>query len=605
MKRWTHLSLAGLVLAVATGCVDAGGNSPLAPDLAPGLAANERVPTYSEERPGTFADMADEALWAHVAHSGNVAVVGLRKPGTNRGVYRGRILVDGESWSNAKQAVAAQRGVTVIFADTLLPTVKVKLDGIAALQAVRKLPFVSYVEPIRAIGETGFSPSSCGSSGGSLGSSSNSPDEWGSTGALYYLPSGDVYSDRHVAQGIDRAWLRGAAGSGTHIGLIDTGMHDLPYFTPTQWAAGESAGRYLMHGRANWGLLSGPSGDTPCSHGTLMAGAIAAPRDGQNVVGVAYKANMLEVHHGGGDVWGVGADDAQSAIRLTASTLQNKSGGKIVSMAFQSLNWWWQVSDELSYWYNNVPTLLFFASAGTDAPSWAGVVFPASHGDVLAVTCSDYPSGSLSSRCSQGGKVEFMAYQYVPSYQYNNGGISRIGGSSNADAVIVGIAAQVWSKYPAASRAQVVQRMRESGDLWPTPSNTVGNGNVNAHRATGGLTRLRLDAPVSVAPYSSFNVMAVHDGEGPTFSYSWNSGHTGSTYAPVGSTAGAVPTRAYQTSYTAGAAGTSTLVQVTVADPSDGTQKTVSKWVAAQAQDPYECVDPMQPCCDPTDPMCY
>lgn len=605
MKRWTAVSLSTLFLVAAAGCSDIGGSSPVAPDLAPGLELNEQVPTYAEERPGTFADMPDESLWEHVAYSGRVAVVGLRKPGANRGVYKGRILVDRASWMNARQAVVTQRGVELIFADTLLPTVRVKLDDIDALRAVRKLPFVSYVEPIRAVGERGFEPTSCGSSGGSSGSSSGGPDLWAGTGTLYSLPSGDLYSDRHVATGVHRAWLRGAAGAGTHIGLIDTGMADLPYFY-SQWTAGESGGRYLMHGRTQWGLLSGPSGDTPCGHGTLMAGAIAAPRDGQNVVGVAYQANLLEVHHGGGDVWGVGADDAQHAIRLTANTLRYKSGGKLITMPFQSFNWWWQVSDEISYWHNTIPTLLFFGSAGTDAPPGVNVVFPANHGNVLAVTCATYPSGNLDSRCSGGSQVEFMAYQYTPSYQYNNTGISRIGGSSNANAVLVGIAAQVWSRYPSASRAQVVQRLRESGDLWPHyPQGTVGVGIVNAHRATGGLTRLRIDGPVSVAPYSTFQVMAVHDGEGPTFNYNWGNGHTGSTFAPAGTTAGAVPTRAYQVSYTAGAAGTSVLVQVTVTDPSDGTQKTESRWVAAQVQDPYSCVDPMQPCCDPTDPICY
>ena len=134
----------------------------------------------------------------------------------------------------------------------------------------------------------------------------------------------------------------------------------------------------------------------------------------------------------------------------------------------------------------------------------------------------------------------------------------------------------------------------------------MGWGLVNAYRAVGGMTHLYLDAPYAAAPYTSFTVMAKHDGEGPAFNYSWSNGHTGSVYFPVNtSQAQSLTERGYQATYTTGAAGTSVLVQVTVTDPSDGKQKTVSKWVASQVPDPYECVDPMQPCCDPTDPMCY
>jgi hypothetical protein len=605
MRRKLHLALPALLLGAAA-CSDQLPDSPLSPDLEGHFytASGQTVPTYAAERPGTFADMDDEKLWDFVAYSGNVAVVGLRKPGVNRGVYRGRILMNGEEWRNAAHAVTSQPGVTLIFADSLLPTVKVRLDGIEALRAVRRLPVVSYVEPVRAPGAGGFEPSSCGSSGGSSGSSSSGPDLWAGTGTTYYLPSGDLYSDRHVGTGIDKAWARGAAGQGTNIGLIDTGTADLyEFYAP--WTSGESAGRWLQHAHAMMGLLAGPPGDTPCGHGTLMAGAIGAARDGRNVVGIAYKANMLTVQHGGADVWGVGADHAQHAVRTAASNLRYKSGGKVLSLAFQSQNWWWQVSDEISYWYSTIPDLIYIGAAGTDV-NWVGVIFPADHADVLAATCAEYPSGQLSNRCTGGDLVDFMAYQWMPSFQYNNTGISRIGGSSNATATLVGITSQIWSRYPSSSRAQVIHRLKQAGDRWPVEHGTVGWGIVNAHRAVGGMTHLYLEAPYSVAPYTSFKVLAKHDGEGPTFTYAWNNGRTSSVYVPVNtSQAQPLTERAFEETYTVGAEGTSILVSVTVTDPTDGTQKTVSKWVAAQTPQPYECVDPMQPCCDPTDPMCY
>lgn len=554
-NRVTISVVIGFALLTGAACANDAGRSPLTPtesslsQLAPSMA-DEQVPTYSEERPGTFVDMPDEVLWEHISYSRNVAVIGLRKPGVNRGTYRGRILLDRAEWANAAHAVVAQRGVTLLLADTLLPTIKVRLDDIEVLRSVRKLPFVSYVEPIRARGDLGFRPSTCGSSGGSSGSA---PDLWAGTGALYYTSNGDVYSDRHVATGVDKAWARGADGSGVNIGLVDTGVADLPYFY-NEWTSGESSGRYLLHGRAMDGLISGPSGDIPCGHGTLMAGAIAAPKDGRNVVGIAYRANMVEVSHQWGDVWPVGADHAQHAVRVTAQALRARTGGKIMSMAWESQNWWWQVSDEINYWYYAIPDLLYFAAAGTGLPI-NEVTFPADQPNVVAVTCADYPSGSVSSRCSHGSQVQFMAYQWVPSYQYNNGGLSRLGGSSNATAVVVGIAALTWSRYPTWPRAAILDRLQRSGSLWPNRDSQVGYGVLNAHVAVGGFRRVDVRAPYRANPGEIITMTAEPMGDGP-FTYLWDQGETTQSVSRM-----------------AGAEGTEVTASVTVTDVVDGTVK--------------------------------
>jgi hypothetical protein len=75
--------------------------------------ATDVIPTYSQERPGTFIDLPDSTLWRHVEYSDRIAVVGLRKPGMNRGVYRGRVLMDRAEWKRgqSRDHLTTRRGV--------------------------------------------------------------------------------------------------------------------------------------------------------------------------------------------------------------------------------------------------------------------------------------------------------------------------------------------------------------------------------------------------------------------------------------------------------------------------------------------------------------
>ena len=124
--RFTAPLAAAALLALAACSDDT--QTPLAPSATPAAARAEgQIPTRAQERPGTFVDLGDEALWEHVAAGGGVATVGLKAPGAPRGFYRGKVLVDAPTWSQAGRAVLAQRGVTLLQRDDLLPTLKVRL----------------------------------------------------------------------------------------------------------------------------------------------------------------------------------------------------------------------------------------------------------------------------------------------------------------------------------------------------------------------------------------------------------------------------------------------------------------------------------------------
>lgn len=339
-------AIAACILAL-TGCMDEPTSPRQAssePSLSASDAAPDTIPTYSEERPGTFVDMPDSLLWEHIEYSEHTAVVGLRKPGRNRGVYHGRVLMDRSQWERSRHAITSRPGVELIWADTLLPTVKVRFASFDAFQQVRRLPMTDYIEPLRAIGDI---PShaegsvGCGKAGA-----------WGEQ--RLYTSEGDVYSLKHRAMGIENAWRR-TGGTGVNIGVIDTGIHGgqtqlLPARYGGRLEAGASAGRWFKF-RDAWSGNAEPYPQDQCGHGTEAAGVVSAARDGRGPVGVAWKSNLVATRIANGVV-NVNSDDAQHGIRNTLSAMNGEPGRKIVSMSWQSLNWWWQISNEIDYWQN-------------------------------------------------------------------------------------------------------------------------------------------------------------------------------------------------------------------------------------------------------------
>jgi subtilisin family serine protease len=460
------LALAALVALAACSDVVVDPASPAV--TAPVTAQNgQPIPTRAQERPGTWVERTDEQLWAAISASGGRAAVGLKAPGAARGVWRGRVLVGRGEWAQGRAAVLAQRGVSLLRADDLLPNLEVSLDGPGALAALRRLPMVDYVEP--TLVDDGMQDfASVGGCG------------WGSawTGDRQYTASGDVYSQKLAAMRIPEAWTL-SSGAGVTIGLTDTGISSgQGQFTST-FATGESTGRTLKLLR----ISSQPSVYDDCGHGTRMAGIIAAPRDGRSVGGIAYRSNFVSVRQADG-VAAVSSGDAKASVRAAA-----QNGARIVVMAWESLNWFWQVSDEIEYWHYNSP-ILFLGAAGTsgcgDGILDSNVVFPADMPEVMAVTGVTYPGGGVPCGIHYGSDVEITAYLDVPSTGRYTADVVGMGGSSNATAVVGSVAALVWSRNPTLSRDALRQRLIQTAQYYPNRSSREGYGLVNAYRAVAG-----------------------------------------------------------------------------------------------------------------------
>ena len=138
---------------------------------------------------------------------------------------------------------------------------------------------------------------------------------------------------------------------------------------------------------------------------------------------------------------------------------------------------------------------LIFCAAGTSfswSAGWFGVVFPATLGNVNAVTgvrdnnfnttCTDCHSGSqtdftiVMERASNGGHPITLA---------SSGDIpSTVGGSSVSTSQAAGIAALVWSRFPTYTRDQVLNKLIQTSANYPTKNSSLGWGNLNADAAT-------------------------------------------------------------------------------------------------------------------------
>lgn len=145
--------------------------------------------------------------------------------------------------------------------------------------------------------------------------------------------------------------------------------------------------------------------------------------------------------------------------------------------------------NEIEYWHYK-KGVLFPGAAGTSG-CWDGildsnVVFPAQMPEVIAVTGISYPGGGIPCGIHYGKEVELTAYLDVPTTGQHTADVVGIGGSSNATAIISGIAALVWSRSPQLTRDQVHTRLQQSVGYYPSRHSREGHGLVDALKAVSG-----------------------------------------------------------------------------------------------------------------------
>ena len=428
---------------------------------------------------------------AYVAASDNEVLVGLKAPGTRRGVERGVPVIDAAQRDAGKAAVVAVSGASYVSEDDRLPLVRLRLADQQSLTRLRRLPVVDYIEPARILPPEGAE--SIAAEGLLCG---NKPYDQPFT--PYRTAQGDLISNVYGPD-IARAWAR-SAGEGVTIGVVGTGVSVHQPQLMNDFTNGQSGGRTLIKDATDPRGFPVPWHDD-CGHETKLIGYIGAPLDGYGVAGVAYRSSIYSVRVDDDTNLGNDSDDVREGIRRAAQNYD------IVAMAFGTSQTRESIKAEIEYWHDNPPSdpgrhpdgepPLFVGAAGTGYVR-KYVLFPGKMPEVLTVTGNEV-NGDVCESCHRGEEIEFALFAHEPVLHPDGGyGYIQGGGSSQGVATFSAMAALVWSRYPTFSADQVVTRLREAAPRyflgqgkdartgWGAPRIDCAVGGLCAIRMTGG-----------------------------------------------------------------------------------------------------------------------
>lgn len=391
------------------------------------------------------------------------------------------LVIENEQDSNLKN----KGGELLLYDDAILNFFDVKISNIETIIALREMDDIRYLEP------AGYNYYAYNGRFKSSSGCTTTPDAVNAADYRTIAPNclvSWVY-DKH---NIPPAWNY-STGAGVGVGLIDTGVSSYQDLLGSNFNDGYSSGRtiykYGVFVDSFWPWVTTTDGvHDKCGHGTLMAGTIASPRnDNYMPVGVAYNCNLVSYRATKNVV--LDGYHEQRGVARALTELGNRSDVKIISMSVGHIFSVGSIEDGVKYAY--AKGKLIFAAGGTSTEwtNFAGVIFPASMAETVAVTgVTDSPTLTECAVCHKGDKIDFVVIMQragdvdrtsvVIGYIANT--IDYVGGSSVSTATTAGIAALVWSKYPTWTRDQVLTRLKQSASLYPNKSSNFGYGSINA-----------------------------------------------------------------------------------------------------------------------------
>ena len=454
---------------------------------------NQRI-TESINTTGDFDWNKENAhfLWSALTHGQNVLTVGYGNEGQSFSVERDAELINKKS--TLLTIILSEEQIDKedlkLKEDNILTVFDVEVTKLETIIALKENEFVRYLEPNGynqyADGSEQKSSSGCDKNGVYI-----NPAHYSTI-----APNNAQVSWHFDEHNIQDAWAL-STGSGVTIGLIDTGVSKSQSLLNSGGINdGYSSGRFVQkYGTfidSNWWWSSNYDGpDDKCGHGTAMGSTMASPRNDNGMpVGVAYNSNLV-AYRATEDVL-LNDYHERKGVSAALTQLGNRSDVKIISM---SIGYIWSIGnikDAVRYAYSQGK--LIFAAGGTSTSftNGFGVIFPATMSETVAVTgVDDGPNYDRCDTCHSGSKIDFTIVmegdnntsKAPPVLNFYNGQRRYTGGSSVATATTAGIAALVWSRYPNWSRAQVLNRLKQSADFYPYKNSSFGYGNIDALQA--------------------------------------------------------------------------------------------------------------------------
>ncbi len=457
---------------------------------------NSRIEaTLSETNTFNWKDVDDHMLWSALVHGNNILTIGYGKENESFSEQRSERLV------NTKEGILQMIGTTENFdlikdrsknvvEHEIINVIDVKVENIETVIALRKANNIRYIEP-NGYNQFTLQPTQRSSSGCNKSSESINSSHYRTVS-----PNNAQVAWNFYEHNIPQAW-RTSTGAGITIGLIDTGVsQSQSLLNSSGFNDGVSNGRRVEKKGtfidSPWWWSNNYDGPhDKCGHGTEMASTIAAPRNNDGMpVGVAYNSNLV-AYRATEDVL-LNDYHERKGVSQALTELANRSDVKIISM---SIGWTWSIGnikDAVRYAHSRGKLIFAAGGTSTNFTNWYGVTFPATMNETVAVTGVD--DGANYDRCDichSGSKIDFTIImegdndtsKHPPVLGFNNGQRKYTGGSSVATATTAGIAALVWSKHPNWNKDQVLNKLKQSADLYPNRSGQFGYGNIDALKA--------------------------------------------------------------------------------------------------------------------------
>ncbi|MEN3042829.1 MAG: S8 family serine peptidase [Fervidobacterium sp.] len=269
----------------------------------------------------------------------------------------------------------------------------------------------------------------------------------------------DFYLWGHRAIDVKQSWDEGFEGDEIIVAVLDTGVDG---------THPDLVGQVIEGYRPKSGQIIQASSDSSFggSHGTHVAGIIAAKKDGKGIVGVAPKVKIMPIvifDEGG---WYVGDDFTAKGIIWAVD-----HGAKILSNSWGGPGYSQLLKDAFDYAFER--NVLVVAAAGNSTSSQS-FMYPANYPGVIQVGAAEYNGGdiktanfsnrspSLSISAPGVDILSTMPQEYSYGYDKdsflsndNNGYYGFMSGTSMATPYVSGLVALLLQKYPQAKPWQI------------------------------------------------------------------------------------------------------------------------------------------------------
>lgn len=455
---------------------------------------NNQITKILEEK-GSFnwSEASDLLLWSASVHGEGILTVGYGNIGENFRLQKSQRLTSIKEdiiqlIKTTDTNLKKNNEEVVIYDDEILNYIDVKVTNLKTVKELRKNKQIRYLEPEGFV-YSGNAVQQKSSSGCSKSGESISSSDYGT------LSSGAKFPWNFYDHKINQAWSY-SKGRGVGVGVIDTGISpnqpNLSYKFD-DFYSGRYVQKYGTYIDSWWwwsNNLDGPN--DKCGHGTSASSTVAAPNNNSGqFIGVAYECNLIS-YRGTSDVV---LDDyhERKGVANALKALGNRSDVKIISM---SIGYPWsigKIKDAVKYAYARGKLIFAAGGTSTEFTNWYGVIFPATMSETVAVTgVEEQTTYDECDTCHTGSQIDFTVIMergnnnHQPVLGFYNDDSKYFGGSSVATATTAGMAALVWARYPSWSRSQVLQRLKESADFYPSKSSNFGYGNIDALRAVRG-----------------------------------------------------------------------------------------------------------------------